>query len=46
MELSEIRHEVDQALEEIRTNRDSYAAILKLAEALELVIGYLEENNV
>jgi hypothetical protein len=46
MELSEIHHEVNRALEEIRTNRDSYAAIIKLAEALELVLGYLEENKV
>jgi hypothetical protein len=46
MELSEIHQEVSQALEEIRTNRDSYAAIVKLAESLELVLRYLEENNI
>jgi hypothetical protein len=46
MELSEIQQEVSNALVEIRTNRDSYAAIVKLAGALELVLRYLEENKV
>jgi hypothetical protein len=43
--LSEIHEELTKAAIEMQTNHDTYAAVLRLAAALELVLRYLEEQE-
>lgn len=43
--LLEIHVVVSEAADEIDKNGDTYASVTKLAEALELVLIYLEQNS-
>jgi hypothetical protein len=45
MKLEEIHEELNRAATEMEGNHDTYAAVLKLANALELVLRYLEEQE-
>lgn len=43
--LLEIRAIVSKAADEIHRNGDTYASVMQMAEALELVLIYLEQND-
>jgi hypothetical protein len=43
--LFEMRASVAKAAEEIQRNADPYASVIRLAEALEMVLGYLERQE-
>jgi hypothetical protein len=45
MNLSEIHEELNQAAAEMQANHDTYAGVLRLTAALELVLRYLEEQE-
>ncbi len=45
MNLTEIHEELNKAAAEMQTNRDTYAGVLRLTAALELVLRYLEEQE-
>jgi hypothetical protein len=44
-ELLTIHYEVAKAIEELTQNRDSYAAVGRLAAALEMVLNFLEQEH-
>ena len=40
--LMEMHEVVSKAAEELHVNRDTYAAVVRLAEGLEMILNYLE----